>query len=121
MVGTHGAYTIVDSTGEKLTMSNGALKLGGNGTSSDKNISIKVTGTGTVTITVSAYIDTAKNATLAIQQDSNTAQTKGITTGNSEEYVFEFEISGESTFYIYRSTGTTGVLLTSIVTSYFEE
>ena len=121
VIGKHGEYTVVDSTGEKMVYSGGALKFGGNGSSSDKYVSITLTGNGTVSIVLKAFIsDTSKNATLAVQQDSNTAKTLGVTTGNASDIEFEFEINGTSTFYIYRSSGSTGPVVNSITTSYFE-
>lgn len=114
-------YTVVDS-GDAISLSNGAIKLGSNGSNADKYIGITVSGTGTVTVEVTAYINTSAvkpYAYLAVQKDSEDATSESITSGDAVTYTYTFTVSGTSTFYIYRSSGSgTGVLVTSIVTTY---
>jgi len=120
-----GDYSVVTSDTSKITLSGGAIKLGGNGSASDKHIAITVNGTGTVIITINAYFNTTedRDAALIVSKGGSDTKSEIVSTGNVTAFTYEFEINGTTTFYIYRGNGNktvTGILISSISTAYYE-
>jgi hypothetical protein len=120
-----GDYSVVTSDTSKITLSGGAIKLGGNGSASDKHIAITVSGTGTVIITINAYFNTTedRDAALIVSKGGSDTKSEIVSTGNVTAFTYEFEINGTTTFYIYRGNGNksvTGILISSISTAYYE-
>ncbi len=110
-----------DNTENKLSASTAGIKLGGNGTATSKHLAVTMSGTGHVVIEMVASIsvsDTTKSATLEVS-DKTTPVSYNITTSNPTKYTFEFELDGTTTYYMYRSTGSTGITIESIKASLY--
>ena len=112
---------IVNDSESKLSLSGGALKFGGNGSSSGKNLAVTVSGKGKVVISFKASIsDSAKSASLGVHNGKEEKLT--VLEGNVKTYEVEFDIDGSTTFYLYRAAGSsTGVLCSKVDVEYFED
>ena len=113
-------FTIND-TESKLSINGGNLKFGGNGNASAKNLSFDISGKGKVVISFKGSIsDSAKSASLGVS--NGTEEKLTILEGNVKTYEIEYQIDGNTTFYLYRAAGSsTGVMCASVVVEYFAE
>ena len=63
--------------------------------------------------------DSSKAASLSV--NDGTEEKSAVIEGNVKTFEFEYEINGETTFYLYRAAGaSTGILAASVVVEYFE-
>ncbi len=113
-------FTIND-TEAKLSINSGNLKFGGNGSASAKNLSFDISGKGKVVISFKGSIsDSSRTASLGVS--NGTEEKLTILEGNVKTYEIEYQIDGNTTFYLYRAAGSsTGVMCASIVVEYFAE
>lgn len=113
-------FVFNETTAAKHSITKGCLKFGTNGSAQKDNLAITVTGTGTVIITIKAYSGATEKSCLLGVSDGNDEKIESITEGTAKAFTFEFEISGTTTYYIYRASGSsTGVLCSSIDVEYF--
>ena len=112
---------VINDTESKLSINGGNLKFGGNGNASAKNLSFDISGKGKVVISFKGSIsDSAKSASLGVS--NGTEEKLTILEGNVKTYEIEYQIDGNTTFYLYRAPGSgTGVMCSSIVVEYFAE
>ena len=113
-------FTIND-TESKLSINGGNLKFSSNGSASAKNLAVTVSGKGKVVISFKGSIsDSAKAASLGVS--NGTEEKLTILEGNVKTYEIEYQIDGNTTFYLYRAAGSsTGVMCASVVVEYFAE
>ena len=111
----------INDTESKLSLNSSCLKFGGNGSKAGKNLAVTVSGKGKVIISFRGSLaDSAKSASLGVSD--GTTEKLSILEGNVKTYEIEFEIDGETTFYLYRASGSsTGVLCASVVVEYFAD
>ena len=118
---TPTTFTVSDEGG-KFSISSKCLKLGANGSTAAEYISTSVNGKGKVLVSIKAYSGNIEKACLLAVSNGTTEKKESLTEGSAKTFEFEYDIDGNTTFYIYRATGSgTGVMVSSITVEYFEK
>ena len=113
--GTNNKFRVNFDNPEKFEYPNGYVKLGANGSSTSNNIMFSVSGKIKVEITC-ILSNSEKAAQINVAQENGSAYSYAIS-GESKIYTFEFESTEETNYYIYRTSGTTGVQISYIKVS----